>query len=192
MVGLKRDTLVIGFRLISLSSVTLMAWQNVEDYEWIIKLTKANIKTKQLGAQLIPCYFKFFTGLATKAFDAYIDLLEESDIGVERDAVHKAFIMSLFRLDTKESLTASFKHIGTSLTTDGLLRENFLNFIRDKVFPLKAELLKPQEEIERHMTDLIKKSLGDVSGEEFNMFMDFLRTLSIFGGKAPQERDRLI
>ncbi|KAG5385250.1 hypothetical protein IGI04_036720 [Brassica rapa subsp. trilocularis] len=65
--------------------------------------------------------------------------------------------MSLFRLDTKESLTASFKHIGTSLTTDGLLRENFLNFIRDKVFPLKAELLKPQEEIERHMTDLIKK-----------------------------------
>lgn len=111
---------------------------------------------------------------------------------MERDAVHKAFIMSLFRLDTKESLTASFKHIGTSLTTDGLLRENFLNFIRDKVFPLKAELLKPQEEIERHMTDLIKKSLGDVSGEEFNMFMDFLRTLSIFGGKAPQERDRLI
>ncbi|KAH0911289.1 hypothetical protein HID58_034610 [Brassica napus] len=97
---------------------------------------------------------------------------------VERDAVHKAFIMSLFRLDTKESLTASFKHIGTSLTTDGLLRENFLNFIRDKVFPLKAELLKPQEEIERHMTDLIKKSLGDVSGEEFNMFMDFLRTLT--------------
>ncbi|KAF3586673.1 hypothetical protein F2Q69_00028258, partial [Brassica cretica] len=30
--------------------------------------------------------------------------------------------------------------------------------------------------------------LGDVSGEEFNMFMDFLRTLSIFGRKAPQER----
>jgi len=32
------------------------------------------------------------------------------------------------------------------------------------------------------------QSLGDVTGEEFNMFMDFLKSLSIFGGKAPQER----
>jgi hypothetical protein len=56
------------------------------------------------------------------------------------------------------------------------------------VFPLKGELLKPQQEMERHITDLIKKSLGDVTGEEFNMFMDFLKSLSIFGGKAPQER----
>ncbi|ESQ33972.1 hypothetical protein EUTSA_v10007287mg [Eutrema salsugineum] len=197
--------------------------QNVQDYEGIIELSKTSIKTKQLGAQLIPRYFKFFTGLSTKAFDAYLDIVEEVDIGVrvqairglplfskdtpefisklidvlvqclnteesvERDAVHKAFT-SLFRQDTKESLTALFKHTGATLTTDDQIREKVLNFIRDKVFPLKGELLKPQEKMERHITDLIKKSLGDVSGEEFNMFMEFLTSLSIFGGKAPQER----
>ncbi|CAL9216400.1 unnamed protein product [Arabidopsis halleri] len=56
--------------------------QNVQDYEGIIKLSKTNIKTKQLGAQLIPRYFKFFTSLATEAFDAYMDLIGEVDVGV--------------------------------------------------------------------------------------------------------------
>ena len=90
------------------------------------------------------------------------------------------------------------------------------------MFPIKAELLKPQEEMERHITDLIKQvktiimcvsssfysfclpsfslpdivtlffrfsqSLEDVTGGEFKMFMDFLTSLSIFGGKAAQER----
>ncbi|CAA7028718.1 unnamed protein product [Microthlaspi erraticum] len=195
--------------------------KNVEDYKGIIELSNTSNKTKQLGAQLIPRYFKFFSDLATEAFDAFLDIIEEVDVAVrvqairglplfckdtpeflskiidvlvqclntedamERDAVHKAF-MSLFRQDTKASLTALFKH--TEATTDDQIRDKVLNYIRDKVFPLKGELLKPQEEMERHITDLIKKSLGDVSGGEFNMFMDFLTSLSIFGGKAPQER----
>ncbi|KAF7150257.1 hypothetical protein RHSIM_Rhsim02G0138500 [Rhododendron simsii] len=68
------------------------------------------------------------------------------------------------------------------------LRERTLCFVRDKVFPLKAELLKPQEQMERHITDLIKKSLQDVTGAEFKMFIDFLKSLSLFGEKAPPER----
>lgn len=32
------------------------------------------------------------------------------------------------------------------------------------------------------------QSLEDVTGGEFKMFMDFLTSLSIFGGKAPPER----
>ncbi|KFK44729.1 hypothetical protein AALP_AA1G295200 [Arabis alpina] len=197
--------------------------KNVEEYEGIIELSKTSIKAKQLGAQLITRYFKFFPSLSTKAFDVYLDIIEEEDLGVrvqairglplfckdtpeyiskiihvlvqflnaeesmERDAVHKA-LMSLFRQDTKASLTALFKHAEATPTTDDQIREKVLNFLRDKVFPLKGELLKPQDEMERHITDLIKKSLGDVTGEEFNMFMDFLTSLSIFGGKAPQER----
>ncbi|KAJ4891597.1 putative apoptosis inhibitor 5-like isoform X2 [Raphanus sativus] len=80
------------------------------------------------------------------------------------------------------------QHAGVTPTTDDQIREKVLNFIRDKVFPIKAELLKPQEEMERHITDLIKQSLEDVTGGEFKMFMDFLTSLSIFGWKAPQER----
>ncbi|XP_044461045.1 apoptosis inhibitor 5-like protein API5 isoform X1 [Mangifera indica] len=199
--------------------------QNVKDYEGIIEAAKTSIKAKQLAAQLIPRFFKFFPALSDRAVDAHLDLIEEEELGVrvqairglplfckdtpeylskivdilvqllsaeefvERDAVHKA-LMSLLRQDVKASLTALFKHVGSvdEPSTDEIIREKVLSFIRDKVFPLKAELLKPQEEMERHITNLIKKSLEDVTGAEFRMFMDFLKSLSIFGEKAPQER----
>lgn len=190
------------------------------DYIGIIAAAKGSSKAKQLAAQLIPRFFKYFPSLSAEAINAHFDLCEEDELGIrvqairglpllckdtpehvpkivdvlgqlllaeenlERDAVQKA-LMSFLRQDTKASLTALFKHIESS---DENIRERVLNFVKDKVFPLKAELLKPQEEMERHVTDLIKKSLQDVTGAEFKMFMDFLKTLSIFGEKAPAER----
>ncbi|KAJ7947052.1 apoptosis inhibitor 5 [Quillaja saponaria] len=200
--------------------------QNKKDYQGIIDAAKTSIKAKQLAAQLIPRFFKFFPDLSGSALDAHLDLIEAEELGVrvqavrglplfckdtpenigkivdilvqlladaeefvERDAVYKA-LMSLLRQDVKASLTALFKHIGSvdEPSQDDVIREKVLSFIRDKVFPIKGELLKPQEEMERHITDLIKKSLEDVTGAEFNMFMDFLKSLSIFGDKAPPER----
>ncbi|XP_041025223.1 apoptosis inhibitor 5-like protein API5 [Juglans microcarpa x Juglans regia] len=199
--------------------------QNVKDYQGIIDTAKSSIKAKQLAAQFIPRFFKFFPTLSGPAIDTHLDLIEEEELGVrvqairglplfckdtpehiakivdilvqllaseefvERDAVHKA-LMSLLTQDVKASLTALFKHIGSvdEPSTDEVIREKVLTFIRDKVFPIKAELLKPQEEMERHITDLIKKSLEDVTGAEFRMFMDFLKSLNTFGEKAPPER----
>lgn len=194
--------------------------QHLSDYEGIIRAAKGSMKAKQLAAQLIPRFFKFFPSLASKAFEAHFDLCEEEELGirvqairglpllckdtpenvskivdvlgqlllaeenVERDAVYKA-LMSLLRQDAKASLTALFHHI---VASEEHIREKVLNFIKDKVFPIKAELLKPQEQMERHVTDLVKKSLQDVTGAEFKMFMDFLKSLSIFGEKAPPER----
>uniref|UniRef100_A0A0D6R7H4 Apoptosis inhibitor 5 n=2 Tax=Spermatophyta TaxID=58024 RepID=A0A0D6R7H4_ARACU len=192
------------------------------DYIGIIAAAKGSStsKAKQLAAQLIPRFFKFFPSLSAEAINAHFDLCEEDELGIrvqairglpllckdtpgnvpkivdvlgqlllaeenlERDAVQKA-LMSFLRQDTKASLTALFKHIESS---EENIRERVLNFVKDKVFPLKAELLSPQEEMERHITDLIKKSLQDVTGAEFKMFMDFLKSLSIFGEKAPTER----
>ncbi|XP_052183028.1 apoptosis inhibitor 5-like protein API5 isoform X2 [Diospyros lotus] len=200
--------------------------QHVEDYRSIIKAAKSeSVKAKQLAAQLIPRFFKFFPELSASAVDSHLDLCEEEELGVsvqairglplfckdtpehlskivdilvqllaaeenvERDAVHKA-LLSLLRQDVKASLTALFKHIESidDSSTDENIRERTLCFIRDKVFPLKTEILKPQEQMERHITELIKKSLQDVTGAEFKMFMDFLRSLSIFGERAPPER----
>ncbi|XP_077229329.1 apoptosis inhibitory protein 5 (API5) [Tasmannia lanceolata] len=194
--------------------------EQVSDYEGIIRGRQGSLKAKQLAAQLIPRFFKFFPSLADRAFEAHFDLCEEDELGirvqairglpllckdtpeyvskivdvlgqlltaeenVERDAVHKA-LMSLLRQDPKASLTALFKYI---VEGEESIREKVLNFIKDKVFPLKAELLKPREPLERHITDLVKKSLQDVTGAEFKMFMDFLRSLSIFGDGAPPER----
>uniref|UniRef100_A0A5B7B0X5 Putative apoptosis inhibitor 5 isoform X1 n=1 Tax=Davidia involucrata TaxID=16924 RepID=A0A5B7B0X5_DAVIN len=202
--------------------------QHAEDYGNIIEAARGtSIKARQLAAQLIPRFFKFFPDpdLSDSAVDAHLDLCEAEELGirvqairglplfckdtpehlskivdilaqlltaeenVERDAVHKA-LLSLLRQDVRASLTALFKHIESVdyPSTDENLRERTLGFIRDKVFPLKAELLKPQEQMEGHITDLIKKSLQDVTGAEFKMFMDFLKSLSIFGEKAPPER----
>ncbi|XP_013748541.2 apoptosis inhibitor 5-like protein API5 isoform X1 [Brassica napus] len=134
----------------------------------------------------LPLFCKDSPDIISKIVDVLVQLLNTEE-PVERDAVHKA-LMSLIRQDPKASLTALFTHAGVTPTTDDQIREKVLNFIRDKVFPIKAELLKPQEEMERHITDLIKQSLEDVTGGEFKMFMDFLTSLSIFGGKAAQER----
>lgn len=204
--------------------------QNVKDYEGILEATKGSTKAKQLAAQLIPRFFKYFPDLSNSAVDAHLDLCEDEDLGVrvqairglpffckdtpdsvpkiadilaqllvaeenvERDAIQKA-LMSLLRQDVKASLTALFKHIGSidesqdeTREQEENIREKVLAFIRDKVFPIKTELLKPQEQMERHITDLIKKSLQDVTGAEFKMFIDFLKSLSIFGDKAPPER----
>ncbi|KAG1334959.1 Apoptosis inhibitor 5-like protein API5 [Cocos nucifera] len=194
--------------------------QHASDYEGIIMAVQGkSMKAKQLAAQLIPRFFKFFPGLARKAVTAQFDLVEEEDLAirvqairglpllckdipehvskivdvlgqlltveenVERDAVHKA-IVSLLRQDAKDhgfqyfpvwsvlvamylagpvpapstgwhaSLTALFKHVEIGME---LVREKVICFLRDKVFPLKAELFKPQVEMERHVTDLVKK-----------------------------------
>ncbi|CAA6672952.1 unnamed protein product [Spirodela intermedia] len=163
---------------------------HVGDYEGILMaVQQGSTKAKQLAAQLIPKFFKFFPGLASKAASAHFDLLEEEELGirvqairglpllckdtpdyvtkivdvlgqllvaeenVERDAVHKA-LMSLLRQDAKASLSGLFKHVESS---DENIREKVIYFLKDKVFPLKAELLKPQEQMERHVTDLVKK-----------------------------------
>ncbi|GER53455.1 apoptosis inhibitor [Striga asiatica] len=93
------------------------------------------------------------------------------------------------------SLTALFKHIGSTddrnaedLSAWEGIRERVMCFIRDKVFPLKAELLKPKDEMERHITNLVKQDLQDVTAAEFKLFMDFLKNLSLFGQNAPVER----
>ncbi|CAD6244739.1 unnamed protein product [Miscanthus lutarioriparius] len=176
-----------------------------------------SVKAKQLAAQLIPRFFRSFPALATRAMSAMFDLVDMEELAiriqairgfpllgkdtefvskiadvlgqlltseenVERDAVHKA-LMSLVRQDVKNSLQPLFKHVEQGSE----IREKIICFLRDKVFPLKAELLKPQAEMERFITDLIKKSVQDVTGSEFELFMGFLRSLSIFGDSAPRE-----
>ncbi|XP_023641268.1 uncharacterized protein LOC17891538 isoform X3 [Capsella rubella] len=134
----------------------------------------------------LPLFCKDTPEFVSEIVDVLVQCLD-TDQQEQLDAVHGAF-MSLFQQDTKAaSLTALFKHTEANLTTDQICVK-VLHYIRDKVLPLKGELLNPQEEIERHITDLIKKTLGHVSGEEIKMFMAFLTSLSIFGVKTPQER----
>eukprot|EP00850_Spirogloea_muscicola_P006900 SM000033S12421 [mRNA] locus=s33:827101:831673:- [translate_table: standard] len=103
---------------------------------------------------------------------------------LERDAVQKA-LMQVLRQDCRASLTALFKHVESP---DENVREKVLIFIKEKVFTSKRELLQPKPEMERHITDLTKKILQDVTGAEFKMFIDFLKSLDLFSEKAPPEQ----
>lgn len=54
----------------------------MKDYQGIIDAAKSSIKAKQLAAQLIPRFFKFFPDLSGPALECHLDLLEEEDLGV--------------------------------------------------------------------------------------------------------------
>ena len=55
----------------------------MSDYEGIIAAVEGHcVKAKQLAAQLIPRFFKFFPGLSSRAVTALFDLVEEDDLGV--------------------------------------------------------------------------------------------------------------
>lgn len=60
-----------------------MCNQHAEDYENIIKAAKSSsVKARQLAAQLIPRFFKYFPGLSVNAVDAHLDLCEAEELGV--------------------------------------------------------------------------------------------------------------
>ena len=55
----------------------------MSDYEGILMAVQhRSVKAKQLTAQLIPKFFKFFPALASKAASAHFDLLEKEELGV--------------------------------------------------------------------------------------------------------------
>lgn len=54
----------------------------MKDYKGIIEEAKSSIKARQLAAQLIPRFFKYFPDLSGPAVECHLDLLEEEDLGV--------------------------------------------------------------------------------------------------------------
>jgi hypothetical protein len=56
--------------------------KNEADYIGIIAAAKGSSKAKQLAAQLIPRFFKYFPSLSAQAINAQLDLCEEDELGV--------------------------------------------------------------------------------------------------------------
>lgn len=60
----------------------MLLLQHMSDYKGIIEAAKGSQKAKQLAAQLIPRFYKYFPSLATEAMNAHFDLCEEEELGV--------------------------------------------------------------------------------------------------------------
>ncbi|RZS05873.1 hypothetical protein BHM03_00036432 [Ensete ventricosum] len=89
---------------------------HVSDYEGIIAAVKGqSVKAKQLAAQLIPRFFKFFPTLASKAMTAQFDLVEEDELGIRVQAIRG---LPLLCKDTPEYVSKIVDVLGQLLTYD--------------------------------------------------------------------------
>jgi hypothetical protein len=61
--------------------------KNEADYVGIIAAAKGSSKAKQLAAQLIPRFFKYFPSLSAQAINAQLDLCEEDELGIRVQAI---------------------------------------------------------------------------------------------------------
>ena len=67
--------------------------QNLKDYQGIIDMAKMSIKAKQLAAQFIPRFFKFFPSLSGSAIDTHLDLIEVEELGVSHFHAYFSYII---------------------------------------------------------------------------------------------------
>ncbi|WMV48897.1 hypothetical protein MTR67_042282 [Solanum verrucosum] len=83
-----------------------------QDYEGIIAAANGSVKAKQLAAQLIPKFVKFFPELAEQALDQHLNLIEDHELGVRVQAIRG---LPLFCKDTPEQLTKIVDILGQLL-----------------------------------------------------------------------------
>lgn len=73
-----------GFRLIN---IILSPFQHEKEYKEILDAVKGSDKEKQLAAQFIGKFFKHFPSLADAAIDASLDLCEDENVQIRRQAI---------------------------------------------------------------------------------------------------------
>ncbi|UYV62335.1 API5 [Cordylochernes scorpioides] len=57
------------------------------DYIEILNAVKGSIQEKKLASQFISCFFKDFPHLADRALDAHLDLCEDGDSTIRKQAI---------------------------------------------------------------------------------------------------------
>ncbi|KAK9150319.1 hypothetical protein Syun_008628 [Stephania yunnanensis] len=162
--------------------------QLVKEYEGIIRAAKGSTKAKQLAAQLIPRFFKFFPTLRKQAIEAHYDLCEEEDeLAVRVQAIRG---LPLFCKDTPENVSEIVVTLGQLLTLGRNKRENVE---RDAVHKGLMSLLR--QDAKASLTALFKliESTDEPNIEEAarEKVLAYIRDkLKYFGEGAPPERVR--
>lgn len=64
-----------------------MRFQHEKEYKEIIDAVKGTEKEKRLASQFIGKFFKFFPTLADSAIDASLDLCEDENVQIRRQAI---------------------------------------------------------------------------------------------------------
>ncbi|MEE6520855.1 hypothetical protein FKM82_018802 [Ascaphus truei] len=174
-------------------------------YQVILDGVKGGAKEKRLAAQFIPKFFKHFPDLSDSALNAQLDLCEDEDVSIRRQAIKELpqfatgenlprvadILTQLLQSDdsaefnlVNNALLSIFKMdakgtlgglFSQILQGDDIVRERAIKFLSAKLKTLGEEVLT--KEVEDLIFSESKKVLYDVTGEEFVLFMKIVSSL---------------
>ncbi|KAJ7416909.1 Apoptosis inhibitor 5 [Willisornis vidua] len=188
-----------------LADATETANEHQEAYQVILDGVKGSAKEKRLAAQFIPKFFKHFPDLADSAINAQLDLCEDEDVSIRRQAIKE-----LPQFATEENLprvadiltqllqsddSAEFNLVNNALLSifkmdakgtlgglfsqilqgEDIVRERAIKFLSTKLKTLPEEVMT--KDVEEFILTESKKVLEDVTGDEFVLFMKILSGL---------------
>uniref|UniRef100_A0A8C7F8K4 Apoptosis inhibitor 5 n=1 Tax=Oncorhynchus kisutch TaxID=8019 RepID=A0A8C7F8K4_ONCKI len=179
--------------------------QHKDAYQVILDGVKGGPKEKRLAAQFIPKFFSSFPELADAAINAQLDLCEDEDVSIRRQAIKElprfaagenivrvADILTQL-LQTEDS--AEFNQVNTALVSifkmdakatlgglfsqilqgEDIVRERAIKFLSIKLKTMPEDAMT--KEVEDYIFTETKKVLEDVTGEEFVLLMRILMVL---------------
>lgn len=173
--------------------------QHKDSYQVILDGVKGSAKEKRLAAQFIPKFFSSFPDMADGAINAQLDLCEDEDVSIRRQAIKElprfATVENTFRvadiltqlLQTDDS--AEFNQVNVALLSifkieakgtlaglfsqilqgDDVVRERAIKFLSTKLKTLPEDVMT--KEVDDYVFAETKKVLEDVTGEEFVLLM---------------------
>ncbi|XP_009997882.1 PREDICTED: apoptosis inhibitor 5 [Chaetura pelagica] len=180
-------------------------FQHKDAYQAILDGVKGGAKEKRLAAQFIPKFFKHFPELADSAINAQLDLCEDEDVSIRRQAIKELpqfatgdnlprvadILTQLLQSDdsaefnlVNNALLSIFKMdakgtlgglFSQILQGEDIVRERAIKFLSTKLKTLPEEVMT--KEVEDFILTESKKVLEDVTGEEFVLFMKILSGL---------------
>ncbi|XP_055295785.1 apoptosis inhibitor 5 homolog [Sitodiplosis mosellana] len=194
--------------------------EHEKEYREIIEAVKGSEKEKRLASQFIGKFFKFFPSLADAAIDASLDLCEDENIQIRRQAIRD---LPLLCKDTKEHIPKIGDILAQLLVVDDPLElqqvhmslQQILKFdaksalagifsqiltgdelTRDRCFKFLGVKLKQlgkeiiTDEIEAFIIEEVKKVLQDVTADEFQNCMNILASTKL--STTPKGQSELV
>ncbi|XP_018608265.2 apoptosis inhibitor 5-like isoform X2 [Scleropages formosus] len=179
--------------------------QHRNAYQMILNGVKGGPKEKCLAAQFIPKFFRCFPELADAALNTQLDLCEDEDVSIRRQAIKELpqfaagenlprvadILTQLLQTDdaaefnqVNGALLSIFKTdakgtLGGLFTQilqgEDIVRERAIKFLSSKLKTLPEDIIT--KEAEDYIFTESKKVLEDVTGEEFVLLMQILSGL---------------
>ncbi|CAG2056907.1 unnamed protein product [Timema podura] len=184
--------------------VVITAPQHADEYLEILMAVKGSSKEKRLASQFIARFFKHFPTYADQAIEAQLDLCEDEDIAIRKQAIkdlpslckdskdhtHKIsdILAQLLQAEDSTELAAVHNSLMTLLKIDakgtlsGLFSQiiNGDDLIRERCIKFVTSKIKSlgheviTKEVEDYLITECKKVLQDVNAEEFYQLLELL------------------